>query len=148
MYNGKKATLRMLVNYKQENSYTHEYKVTHPELNCFNGGRMTAFLPMTQNRPVLTLAKSPRIIAPVCTITLPFNTIFWEPHITVCRLTLLPEAFIWISICFIWIGNDNCWRFEILQFLRIRLYCNKCLEHPFDIRFTFCSFLNWGWIDR
>lgn len=65
---------------------------THPELNCFKGGRMTAFLPMTQYRPVLTLAKSPRIIAPVWTITLPFSTMFWEPQMTVCRLTLFPEA--------------------------------------------------------
>lgn len=66
---------------------------THPELNCFSGGRMTAFLPITQYRPVLTLAKSPRIIAPVWTITLPFRTIFCEPQMTVCRLTLFPDAF-------------------------------------------------------
>lgn len=65
---------------------------THPELNCLNGGRTTAFWLITQYRPVLTFAKSPRIIAPVWTITLPFNTIFCDPHSTVFLLTLFPEA--------------------------------------------------------
>uniref|UniRef100_A0A182QSG0 Uncharacterized protein n=1 Tax=Anopheles farauti TaxID=69004 RepID=A0A182QSG0_9DIPT len=45
-----------------------------------------------QYRPVRTAARSPRMMAPLCTITLPCRTMFCEPHRTVCRLTLLPEA--------------------------------------------------------
>uniref|UniRef100_A0A8W7PET9 Uncharacterized protein n=1 Tax=Anopheles coluzzii TaxID=1518534 RepID=A0A8W7PET9_ANOCL len=47
---------------------------------------------MTQYRPVRTAAKSPRMMAPLCTITFPWRTMFCEPHSTVWRLTLLPEA--------------------------------------------------------
>lgn len=63
-----------------------------PLLNCLYGGRMTEFLPITQYLPVRTLARSPRMMAPLCTITLPFKIMFWEPQSTVWRLTLLPEA--------------------------------------------------------
>ena len=66
---------------------------------------------MRHCRPTLILARSPRMIQPDCTIvyyiidvtslwrhhtirhTLPFSTIFWLPHNTQLRLTLLPEAY-------------------------------------------------------
>lgn len=64
----------------------------YPLLNFLNGGRITACLLMMQYRPARTLARSPRIIASDCTITLPLNTIFCDPHKTVWRLTLLPDA--------------------------------------------------------
>ncbi|KAH9417407.1 hypothetical protein DERP_007405 [Dermatophagoides pteronyssinus] len=41
---------------------------TNPLVNFLNGGRITAFLLITQYRPTLTEAKSPRIIHPSCTI--------------------------------------------------------------------------------
>lgn len=65
---------------------------TYPLLNFLKGGRITAPLLMMQNRPVFTFAKSPLIIASLCTITFPCKTMFCEPHKTVCRLTLFPEA--------------------------------------------------------
>lgn len=49
---------------------------TDPLLNFLNGGLMMAFLLIMQYRPVLTLAKSPLIIASDCTITRPCKTIF------------------------------------------------------------------------
>lgn len=72
-------------------SYPLEY-YAYPVLNCLYAGRMTAFWLITQYRPVRTFDRSPRIIAPVWTITLPFKTIFCDPHNTVFRLTLLPDA--------------------------------------------------------
>lgn len=66
---------------------------TNPLLNFLKGGLMTAPLLIIQNLPVLTLAKSPLMMASLWTITLPCSTIFWDPHRTVCLLTLLPEAY-------------------------------------------------------
>lgn len=54
---------------------------------------MTEPLLIIQNLPVFTLAKSPLIIASLWTITFPCSTMFWDPHSTVCLLTLLPEAY-------------------------------------------------------
>lgn len=66
--------------------------LTYALLNCLKGGRTTAPLLITQYLPVLTLARSPRIIAPLCTITLPWRIIFCDPQSIVCLLTLLPDA--------------------------------------------------------
>lgn len=68
------------------------FLVTNPLLNFLKGGRMTAFLLIMQYLPVLTLARSPRMIASDWTIHFPFRTIFCEPHRTVWRLTLFPEV--------------------------------------------------------
>lgn len=79
-------------------NFTKSNSKTHPLLNCLNGGLITAPFPTTEYLPVRTAAKSPRIIAPLWTITFPCKTIFCEPHNTVCRLTLLPDAyknFVW-----------------------------------------------------
>lgn len=62
-------------------------KKATPLLNCLKGGRMTEFFEIMQYRPVLTFARSPRTIAPLSTITLPWRTIFWLPQSTVCRFT-------------------------------------------------------------
>jgi hypothetical protein len=70
----------------------HKHTEIYPLLNFLNGGRITACLLMMQYRPARTLARSPRIIASDCTITLPLKTIFCDPHKTVWRLTLLPDA--------------------------------------------------------
>lgn len=80
------------IDYYMTSSFRYAVK-TNPVLNCLNGGLITAFWLITQYLPVFTFAKSPRIIAPVCTITLPLRTMFCEPHKTVLRLTLFPDAF-------------------------------------------------------
>lgn len=67
-------------------------KQLYPLLNFLNGGRTVTCLSMMHCLPILTLAKSPRIITPSRTIDFPLITIFWEPQRTVLLLTLFPDA--------------------------------------------------------
>ena len=75
-------------------------KYSYPLLNFLNGGRITAVEEITQWRPTRTFARSPLIMTPFCTITLPLKTIFWDPHNTLSLLTLFPVA------CKDYVGNE------------------------------------------
>lgn len=105
---------------------------TYAVLNCLNDGLITAFGLITQYLPVRTTAKSPRMIAPVCTITFPFNTICCDPHKTVFRLTLLPEAFKEMNS---YEQRFSCKGIKYLPFRCTRLYHKQLASNPFSLIF-------------
>lgn len=90
--NGKNAILKLTCHCISK-IFNIRMECAYPVLNCLYAGRITAFWLITQYRPVRTFDKSPRMIAPVWTITLPLSTMFCDPHRTVFRLTLFPEAY-------------------------------------------------------
>lgn len=84
MLRGKKATLKdNSFNRINKKNQLPVFRNTHPLLNCLKGGLTTAPFPTTEYLPVRTPAKSPLIMAPLCTITFPCKMMFCEPHNTV-----------------------------------------------------------------
>lgn len=53
--------------------------INYPPLNFLHGGLTTDPRPTKQYRPILILARSPLIITPDCSMTLPLSMMFCEP---------------------------------------------------------------------